>query len=125
MNYSTQDQQLKQLQLENFLSLLFVAAAVINIYGDKIQQAFVVYKNPNDEKKSRDIFLIALLITFVVYIYFLNRNQKSLKKAIMDCSPDVFAYKVRLFGTVLLIVGILCFIYFNRKVSNIASVPPL
>lgn len=125
MNYSTQDQQLKQLQLENFLSLLFVAAAVINIYGDKIQQAFVVYKNPNDEKKSRDIFLIALLITFVVYIYFLNRNQKSLKKAIMDCSPDVFAYQVRLFGTVLLIVGILCFIYFNRKVSNIASVPPL
>lgn len=126
MDTQNSQKQLRQLRFENFLSVIFIALSVLNIYGDDLLQRFVVLQDKKDEKQAREVFLVALIITLLIYFYFAYRNHRELKEAIKNGDKNVFAHKIRVFGTLLLIVGVCCFIYFNRNSGEtIDDLPPL
>lgn len=126
MDTQNSQKQLRQLRFENFLSVIFIALSVLNIYGDDLLQRFVVLQNKKDEKRAREVFLVALIVTLLIYFYFAYRNNKELKQAIINGDKNVFAHRIRVFGTLLLIVGVICFIYFNRNSGEtIDDLPPL
>ena len=65
--------------------------------------------------RSNDIFEITLIITFFVYIYFLYRNYKLYKRASFE---EKELHLIRVFGTILILVGVVCLIYFQTKKSD-------
>ena len=126
MNLQDTKRKINQLKFENLLSVIFIALSVLNIYGDDLLQRFVILQDKKDEKRAKEVFLVALIITVLIYFYFTYRNYKELKDAIKNGDSDVFAHRIRVFGTLLLIIGVCCFIYFNRNSGEtIDDLPPL
>jgi hypothetical protein len=62
------------------------------------------------EGKEKKIFLFVLIVTLIVYIYFLNNNYNDY---IDSDGRDRELNGIRLFGTFLLFIGTLVLIYFN------------
>ena len=114
-----QEDIIKELDFEKFLSVLFIICSILNIYGDYLEQEYIKCKNAKDEQKARKIFITALLIVLLIYFYYLYRNWTDLKK-----EPDINKY-VRFFGTILIIIGINSFIYYQSVDNNAIGTPPI
>lgn len=54
--------ELEELNLEKIIWIIFIILSAINIYGDNIQQLFLIENNPKYEKKN----------TISIYIYYNN-----------------------------------------------------
>ena len=98
---SNEISELKRLHFENVIWIVFAGLCVLNILGD------------NE---------LTLTMTFFIYLYFFNRNFKQLNKASSDKKA---LYEVKVLGSIFLISGIICLIYFQKKQKNFAGSPAL
>lgn len=115
--------EIQELNFEKFLAILFIIASVLNYYGDSIQQNFLKYSNPQDEKKAKTLFVIALIITIVAYLYFIKRDKDNVLYATLT-NGNVRLEQVRLFASILILVGFLIILYyFIVKPTPIGSPP--
>lgn len=114
--------ELKRLNFEDFLYILFAALAFINIYGDYNDKEYLLTKDKNFQMKSNTIFEITLVVTFFIYLYFLQRNYKFYKKASIE-NKDLFF--IKLLGSSFLLAGAICLIYFQFKQENFIGSPAL
>lgn len=101
---------LNRLNLEDYIFLLYGSIILFNIYGNYYEKEYVKTNDINTYKKYNSIFEIIFILTFFIYIYLLVRNYNNYKKA-NDEEKEV--YLIRVFGAVFLIVGVLCFIYYQ------------
>ena len=100
---------------EDILFIIIIIAVVFNIIGN-------YYKKKNSNNIARIYYLASLIVTIIVYFYFLNANYNTYKK----CNNlDKKLYEIKLFGNCLLIVGALCFIYFQINDPNSKLAPIL
>lgn len=65
------ESELKRLKFEDLLWIIFGVLCFINVYGDTNQEKNLYINSKILEKKSNDIFTFTLIITFLIYIYFL------------------------------------------------------
>lgn len=108
-----QDELIKTLTLENYIWVIYIGIAFFNIYADELIKKAIKNNTKDEENKARKIFLGVLIITIIIYIYFLNKNYKDWKK-----HYDKEEYKIRLLGSILVLTGTLCFLYFQLKTKN-------
>ena len=80
--------------------------AIANIYGDELIKKSIREKDREASEKARNIFIIILGTTLLINIYFLIRNYSDYKE-----NPEDESLKVRLIGSILLLLATLCFIY--------------
>ncbi len=116
------EQELKELNIEDFLSAIFIVLGILSIYGDQIQKKYIRTKNYEYQKKADNIFDFVLIATFFLYIFFLYRNYKNYENAREDRK---YIFKVRLLGSCFFIVGALCTIYFRLENKKYVGVPEL
>ena len=109
--------EINGLNIEIVLSIIFIFISLINIYGDQIQKKFLITGERNDEKKARKIFAIALIISIFIYLYFIYRNYNDLQDAIKNNQSVPQSY-IRLFGSILILVGALCILYYIESSST-------
>ena len=113
---------IKRLDFEDFLWVLFAILAIANVYGDFNEKEYLITDENNYQNRSNVIFEITLIVTLFIYIYFFLRNYHFYKKA---SEEQKSLYVVKLVGSSFLIAGIVCLIYFQTKDSNFIGSPAL
>lgn len=114
------DNDVKRLDFENILWVVFIGLGMLNIVADNYQKEFICSKNKALENVANKIFLFILVISFIIYIYFFIRNINSYERA-SDEEKEIFSIKV--FGSVFFIVGVLCLIYFQVNQTDFIGSP--
>ena len=108
---------IKRLSFENYIWITFIVVSILDIYGDELIKRSVKENDFKVKIKAENLFLFVGLISIVVYVYFFYRNYTDYKK---HCNKQ---YEVRLFGSILLLVGSLCLIYFQLYTTKDIELP--
>lgn len=114
--------ELKRLRFEDFLWIGFAMLCLTNVYGDHLQKEYLYTHSYDFEKRSNKVFTFTLVVTFFIYIYFFLRNRHSYKNA-SENEKDLYAIKV--LGSIFLIAGVICLIYFQKNNENFIGTPGL
>lgn len=111
---------LERLTFEDFIWILFIGLAILNIVGDQFLKEFIIKNDKNDETQANNIFLFVLIISLFIYIYFFIRNVNIFEKANEE---EKKLLVVKVFGSALLIAGIILLIYFQVKQIDFIGTP--
>lgn len=65
------DSELARLDFEDFLWVVFMILAGLNIYGDYDDKKYLKSNVISYKEESNSIFTLTLTITFLIYLYFL------------------------------------------------------
>lgn len=112
--------ELRRLDFENFLWVIFIFLAVLNIIGDLDDQDFIRNGNKEKQIEANKIFEFTVSVTIFIYIYYLLRNYAFYVNADGKTKEQLF---IKLFGSVLLLVGALCLLYFQKIESGFEGTP--
>lgn len=111
-----------ELDFEDFLLIISIILTILNLYGNYNSKIYLQTKDINYKMTSNEIFKFTLSITLLIYIYFFYRNYNSYKN--IDYNQKRL-YSTKVFGTIFLIVGILCLLYFQNNETNFINTPIL
>lgn len=116
------EDDIKRLNFENYIWIVFAILAFLNIFGDNLQKKFIRTNNKELEDKANSIFLFVLIVSFIIYIYFFYRNYRAFLR-ISEEEKGLFL--VKLTGSALLIAGILALIYFQVNQKDFIGTPAI
>ena len=108
-----QEELIKRLSFENYIWVVFIVVSIFSIYGDELIKKSIINKNSKDEKKAKDVFSIVLIVTILIYTYFLMRNYSDLKN-----NSNKQEYQIRFLGSILLLAGSICLLYFQLTTTT-------
>ncbi len=112
--------EINRLNFEDFLWIIFAILCFLNVYGDYNEKEYLKTNSNIFKNKSNYIFELTITVTLFIYIYFFIRNYKFYQK-----SEDKNLYSVKVFGSIFLIVGIICLLYFQNKQTSFIGSPGL
>ena len=116
----TIENELNRLNFEDWLFIIIITLSLVNIFSDWLQKKYLETNNREYLKESSIIFTITLIITVFVYLYFVKRNYNLYK----DSSPEnITIYKIKLLGSILLVIGVILLIYFQINDPNFIGAP--
>lgn len=112
------EEMIKRLSFENYIWVIFIIISILDIYGDELIKKYLKYNDLESDKKAKKIFFYVSIVTIIIYIYFILRNYKDFQTHEYN---DL--YKIRLFGSILILVGTVCLFYFQIKTTVITDSP--
>ena len=117
------DYALKELYIDEWIWIIFIVLSLLNIFGDELKKDDVRLGSNNNDYLSRRIFTFTVFVSLIVYIYIANRNYRNLKIVVCQ-GMDTRLHELRLLGSILVVVGVLLFLYFqlNSSASNNPSI---
>lgn len=74
------------------------------------REDYVIYNRKMDTVIANKIYIFIIFISILMYLYFFNRNYKAYMNSNID-NRELF--KIKLFGSILFIVGGVCLLYFQ------------
>lgn len=104
---NTNDEIINRLSFENLIWICFIIISVLDIYGDELIKRSLINSDKDCRRKANKIFLGITLFSILIYSYFLMRNYNDCKKYNNE------SYQVRLIGSIFIITGTICFLYFQ------------
>ena len=113
---------IKRLNFEDYIWIIFAILSFINIYGDYLQKEFLKTNDKNYEKNANNVFLLVLIIGFFIYLYFIYRNYRIF---LNTNHKDKGLFIIKLIGSALLISGSICLIYFQYKQTDFIGTPSI
>lgn len=116
------NEEINRLNFENFIWIVFASLCLLNIRGDNLEMESIEENNDSFHNEANKVFEFTLSITFLIYIYFFLRNYRALKKA---PKRKKRLYEIKTLGSLLLIAGIICLIYFQRQDTSFEGSPAL
>lgn len=122
MNNINEEQALKELNIEDFLALIFIGLGILSIYGDQIQKEYIKTKDNKYQQQANSVFDFILIVTFLLYLVFLYRNYKNYKNASPERKELFF---IKLLASCFLLAGIICSIYFQINNKNFIGAPAI
>lgn len=108
-----QEELIKRLSFENWIWVIYIVVAIFSIYGDELIKKSIREHDKKANELAKKVFLGILITTILIYLYFLARNYEDLRK-----HPNEKEYQVRFLGSILVIAGVVCFLYFQLNVSD-------
>ena len=108
-------QELKNYTKGDIASVIFVVASVLNIIASDKEKEYIVGKNEKDKYTANNIYILVLLILIILYIYFIKNNYG----AYINCNDNERqSYLIRLYGSIFLLIGGFCFLYYRINDRN-------
>lgn len=101
------EKMVKRLSFENIVWFVFIIISAMDIYGDEILKKDLLYNDKASGNRANNIFLIAILVSLLIYGYFLYRNYKDYQEYKNE------SYQIRLIGSFLIFTGVVCLLYFQ------------
>lgn len=123
-NFFEIEQNLKELKLDNYLSIIIIILSFANIIGDLIEQESIITNNQEKKVVAHNIYIYAIIGSTILYYIFFKRSAISLDKA-KKKGDNIFPYFIRLIGSVFFIIGILCILFFNITERNNIDSPEI
>lgn len=108
-----EDELIKRLSFENWIWIIYIIIAAFSIYGDELIKKSIRENDKKADITAKTIFTDILIITIIIYLYFLYRNYKDLEK-----HPNERTYKIRFLGSVFTLIGVFCFLYFQLNITT-------
>lgn len=115
-------QELEILKIEDILCIVFAILAFINLYGNQVQKKYVITRQYQYEEKANQIFTFTLIVTFLIYIYYLIRNYKNYKEVSKEKKE---LYRIKLMGSIFVIAGAICLLYFQTHNKTSVGAPSI
>ncbi len=110
----------QELDVEDILLIIYIILTLLNLYGNYNSKIYLQTDDVNYKLTSNKIFRFTLSVTLLIYIYFFIRNYNSYKN--VGCIQKGL-YSTKVFGTIFLIAGILCLLYFQNNETNFINTP--
>ena len=104
-NQSTQTYT--RLKFEDNLSIIFIILNLLNIRANAIIENAILTNNISQGSKSLKIYRFIIVISILLYIYFVKRNYKFYIESRKKVNYDNTLEKIRLEGSLLILVGTL------------------
>ena len=101
------DNELKRFTYQDIISIIFVIAAISNIIASDKEKEYIISKDKKDKEVANNIYIIVLLVLILLYIYFVKANYENYSNS------KKYNDLIRLYGSVFLLVGGLCFLYYR------------
>ena len=100
---------IRRLNFENLIWIVIIIISLFDIYGDELIKKNLRYNDKIALKKANKLFLNITIFSILIYIYFFMRNYSDYKRYKNE------SYEVRLVGSTFILIGTLCFLYFQIK----------
>lgn len=107
---------IKRLRFENYIWVIYLVIALGNIWADELIIKSIEKHENKYDKLAKIIFLISLIVTLIIYVYFLNRNYNDY---INSNEKNKKTYEIRFLGSIFVFVGTFCFLYFIIKMPSV------
>ena len=117
-------EEIKNLEVDQSLSGIFILLSVATIIGDQFVKKYYINKDKNAYITAKKIFISSLIVTLLIYIYFLKKSKDGYYKEILQ-REESFPHLIRLIGSALLVVGIPCLLFFQITDDELTGVVPL
>lgn len=111
---SNLENQLKELKLDNILSVAIIVFSLFNIIGDLIEQESITTNDQEKKKISHDLYTLSIIGSIILYSIFYKRSKKSLINSI-NSNEEIKPHYIRYIGSIFFVIGILCIFYYNIK----------
>lgn len=79
MNSDLQE-RLKQLNIEDFIWVIYIFIILMSWYSNYIERKYFLYRSEEDKEKYRSIIIVIFTILVVVYLYFLKSSFDDIRK---------------------------------------------
>lgn len=117
-------EELKSLEIDQSLSGIFILLSIATIIGDQFVKKYYINDDKNAYISAKKIFISSLIVTLLIYIYFLKKSKIGYYEKIAK-NEESFSHLVRLIGSSLLVVGISCLLFFQITDDELTGVVPL
>lgn len=104
-NQSTQTYT--RLKFEDNLSIIFIILNLLNIRANAIIENAILTNNISQVSKALKIYRFIIVISILLYIYFVKRNYKFYIESRKKVNYDNTLEKIRLEDSLLILVGTL------------------
>lgn len=116
------NEEINRLEFENILWLIFAIVCLLNIFGDYEEEMYIKSNDYKYKNNANKVFELTLSVTFLIYVYFAIRNYNALNKASDEMKG---LYEIKLLGSIFLIAGVVCLLYFQFNQKNFIGSPAL
>lgn len=106
------EELIKRLNFENWVWIVFAVISLLSVYGDELIKHSILCNDSRSQEKAQNLFFVILMITLGIYVYFFLRNYADLAK-----HRNETPYQVRFLSSILLVVAILCLLYFQIETT--------
>ena len=72
------DDKLKQLNIEDFIWVIYIGIIALSYYSNFLERKYYVFNDLDSKNKYRNIMILIFSILIVVYFYFLYDSYKSI-----------------------------------------------
>ena len=119
---SSNTNELKRLNFEDALWIIFAILCFLNVFGDYLEKEYLKTDINNYDKQSNEVFTFTLIVTLFIYIYFFLRNYNIYKNV---SQQQKSLYSIKVMGSVFLIAGVICLLYFQKNNKSFIGSPSL
>ena len=116
--------EIKNLNIDQGLSGIFILLSIITIIGDEYVKKYYITKDKNSYINAKKLFITALIVSLLIYLYFLKKSKNDYYEKIIN-NQESFPNLIRLVGSILLVVGLVCLLYFQISDEELTGVVPL
>ncbi|MEG0799114.1 MAG: hypothetical protein RSD96_00650 [Bacilli bacterium] len=116
--------ELKELSFEKIIWVVFIIISLLNIYGTSLLEEYAKTKDSTDKLTAKKIFIFTVIVSFLIYAYFVYRNYKQLKENERN-NKDTKLYYIRFIGSLLIIAGVLFILYFQIFEPDLTGSPAI
>lgn len=103
-------EKLRNLKISDYIFIIFIVISLSGMYADHKERDELTNKDPKGKEKAHNIRLLALVVSLLIYIFFLNTKIKSKDKGVSK-----FLNNLDILASILFIIGGLIFIYTEYK----------
>lgn len=124
MNNNNVLEEINNLKIDQSLSGIFIILSIATIIGDEFVEKYYLNNDKSAYRSAKKIFITSLIITLLIYLYFLKNSKDDYYEKIIK-QEESFPHLIRLIGSILLVVGISCLLYFQITDDELTGVVPL
>lgn len=106
------ENKLKQLDIEDFIWLIYIGIIIMSWYSNSLERDFFVNNNETSKIKYRNIIIIIFSVLVAVYIYFFKDSLDDVKKLKpTDSNKKRNLISISFIASTLILISGLMFLY--------------
>ncbi len=108
--------EIEQIDFEKIIWIAIAISALLTLYADSLQKKYLLYNDINDQLTAKQIYFILLIVSIIIYTYFLIRNYSDLQEYKNTKKEEL--YNLRFIASLLFVIGTILLLYFQLNIED-------